>query len=414
MWRDVSQAESHRPPERDIAITAIDTMELRGNPHPEGGYYSWGIVKVETDAGYAGIGETFRGSEPVPLVDQLAPLYVGQNPLDPRRLTENANRHHAAAGGFGQAAITAIETACWDIKGKVLDTPVYELLGGKFRDEVVVYSDTMDAAGEGEETGTATDDQEFAVESFVRAARDVVDQGFEVLKFDLDYPSPGEPPNDTAARRLSNAEIREKAAMVEAVRDEVGPDIDLGMDVHWLLSVESAIRLGQALEPYDLAFYEDPVHPRKIDAQVRVRDKVDIPILTGENIVTPASFTTLLQESVMDIAAPDVAMAGGLGELVTIASFCDAYGVPLAPHNLGSPVSTVAGAHVGAAIPNFLSLEFRGGDTPWWNDLLVRTGGSGPVLADGRIDLPEGPGLGVAFDHDVAPEYLKEGEEYLF
>jgi L-alanine-DL-glutamate epimerase-like enolase superfamily enzyme len=105
-------------------------------------------------------------------------------------------------------------------------------------------------------------------------------------------------------------------------------------------------------------------------------------------------------------------MCGGLGELRRIAAFCDAYGVPLAPHNLGSPVATVAGAHLGASIPNFYSLEFRGGDAPWWESLVERTGENGPVVAEGHLDVPEGPGLGIEFT-DEASEHVAEGWEYV-
>ncbi|MFC6734561.1 mandelate racemase/muconate lactonizing enzyme family protein [Haladaptatus sp. GCM10025893] len=315
---------------------------------------------------------------------------------------------YTGSGTIGQSAITAIETACWDIKGKILGVPVYELLGGKFRDEIGVYSDTQATA---KEEGSS---EEFTPEAFARAARDVVNQGFESIKFDLDVMTPGHPNDDTAARRMDDREIQHKAELVRAVRDEIGYEVDLGMDLHWKYTVETAVRLGRELEEFNLSFLEDPVHPEKLDAQARVREQIDIPILTGENVVTVNRFADLLKHDTLDLAAPDVTECGGLSVLRKIAAVCDLYGVPMAPHNLASPVGTIAGVHFAASIPNFYSLEYRGGDAPWWDGTVVRTGESGPILSEGSISLPEGPGLGIEVNPDVVLDRLTEESEYIF
>jgi L-alanine-DL-glutamate epimerase-like enolase superfamily enzyme len=380
-WRDLSVEESHRPPERDIRITDVKTSVLQGN-------FEWGIVKVETDSGYYGLGEVHGNGPDLGLLE-------GENPLDVDRLVE-----YGAGPG--------VETALWDIKGKVLDVPAYELLGGKYRDEVTIYCDTH----AGESLGRAPDRdprEVYTPESYARAAREVVDEGFEALKFDLDVRTHRDV--DTAARRLNNAAIEHKVSLVEAVREEVGYDVDLGMDLHWNFTVETATRLGKKLEPYDLAWLEDPVPPRKYDAHRRVTEKLDVPVLTGENLRDPGEFQQMLDAGGMDIAAPDTHNCGGLLPFRKIATLCDLHGVPIAAHNICGPVGTVAAAHAAASVPNFLALEYHARDVPWFEDLVDRTGEDGPLIEDGTLDLPEGPGLGIELDPDVAEKHLLDGSE---
>jgi L-alanine-DL-glutamate epimerase-like enolase superfamily enzyme len=400
-WRNMGMEETHRPAERDVEITDVKTMAIAGN-------FTWGIVKVETDADVYGIGETFRAEAALDMAERMSVDLEGENPLDTDRIVELLNQRYTGCGRVGQAAFTAIETACYDIKGKLFDVPVYELLGGKYRDEIKIYCDTH--GGESLGKAEAHSPQEiYTPESYARAAREVVDEGFDALKFDLDVPTHAE--YDEANRRMDNEALEHKVALVEAVRDEIGYDVDLGMDLHWNFTVETAVRLGKKLERFDLAWLEDPVPPEKTEAQRRVTQKLDLPVLTGENLVTPSQFNDAAREGMFDIAAPDVNKCGGLGEYVKIANLCDLYGVPIASHNISSPIGTVAGAHVSAAIPNFLCMEWHSRDVPWWNDLAVRTHGSGPILEDGYIDVPEGPGLGVEIDRELAEEYLVDGYE---
>lgn len=398
-WRDLRRREPHRPPERRVQITDVRTAALQGN-------FPWGLVRVETDAGVHGLGETFIGEEALDIVERLAPLVVGETPLDTRRVLAHLDQERTDPGSMGQAAFAAIETALLDIKGKLLDVPVYELLGGTFREEVQIYCDTH--AGESLGAAQRRDPQAvYTPESYARAAREVVDEGFSALKFDLDVPS--HRGVDTAARRLDNAAIEHKVSLVEAVRDAVGDDVTLAVDLHWNFTVETATRLARKLEPYDLAWIEDPCPPQNVTGHRRVTRDVATPILTGENLTTPHEFAEYLPEG-MDIAAPDVNRAGGLTQLVRIAELCDMHGVPLAPHNISSPVGTVAGVHAAAAVPNVIAVEYHARDVPWWEDLVTRTAGDGPVIADGSVRVPEGPGLGIELDEAVAREHLVDGE----
>jgi len=385
-WMDFTDEESHRPAERDIAITEVSTMVLQGN-------FSWGIVQVRTDAGITGYGEV-HGNGP-----QDPGRLEGQNPLDINRV-----RDIMWEPGPG------VEMALWDIKGKLLNVPVYELLGGKYRDAVQVYCDTHGGESLGEaQSGTVDPRDVYTPESYAEAAREVVDAGFDALKFDLDVRTHADV--DTAARRLDNEAIDHKVSLVEAVREEVGYDIDLGFDLHWNFTVETATHLANELEEYDLGWLEDPVPPRKYGAHRRVREATSCPIMTGENLRDSGEFKEMLDAEGMDIAAPDPNNCGGLRNFRQIAHLCDLEGVPIVAHNICSPVATVAGAHAAASVPNFVALEYHAFDVPWWEDLVSRTGESGDIIENGEIALPEGPGLGIEIDFDVASEHMVAGEE---
>jgi len=402
-WRDMGGENITRPPERSLEITGVKTMAIAGN-------FTWGIVKIETDTEHYGIGETFRAEAALDMAERMELELLGENPLDTDRIVELLNQRYTGCGRIGQAAFTALETACYDLKGKLFDVPVYELLGGKYRDEITIYCDTHGGESLGEAESADPQDV-YTPESYANAAREVVDEGFDALKFDLDVPT--HESYDEAARRMDNAAIEHKVALVEAVREEIGYDVTLGMDLHWNFTTETAIRLGQKLERFDLAWLEDPVPPERRDAQRRVTEALDLPVLTGENLVTPAQFNEFAREGAFDIAAPDVNKCGGLGEMRKIATICDLYGIPIASHNISSPVGTIAGAHLSAAIPNFLAMEYHSRDVPWWNDFAVRVDGDGPILEDGTIRVPEGPGLGVEIDRDLAAEYLADGSELI-
>ena len=388
-WRDLTDTEGHRPPERDITITNVETMTVQAN-------FRWVLVKVETDAGISGIGEVHGDASADPR------RIIGQNPLDVHRLRD-----------LWMSCDAGIEMALWDIKGKVLDVPVYELLGGKYRDAVRIYCDTHGGEGLGHARSGQVDPREiYTPESYARAAREVVDAGFDALKFDLDVPTHADV--DTAARRLDNEAIDHKVSLVEAVRDEIGSTIDLGFDLHWAFTVETATRLGRRLESFDLAWLEDPVPPNKYGAHRRVREAVDIPIMTGENLETATEFKHLLEAEGLDVAAPDPHNCGGLRNYTRIAHLCDLEAIPVAAHNIQGPVGTVAAAHASAAVENFIALEYHAFEVPFFEDLAHRTGEDGPIIEDGYIDLPEGPGLGIEIDPAVAEAHMLPGETSIF
>ena len=398
-WRDLRDDGMSRDPERDVEITAVDC-------HVVGGNFPWNVVSVETDAGVTGVGEAFNG--PVgEHVEYLAPGLVGENPYDVERLTEHMTQLLSGlAGGVGysQAAVSGVEAALWDLVGKLTGLPVYQLLGGKYRDEIRIYCDCH--AGEHLDVGDRKSFEAYDPEAYADAAEAVVEEGFDALKFDLDVAA-GEA--DTATRRLSNAAVEHKVDVVEAVRERIGSDPLLAFDLHWNFSVETALRVARELEPYDLAWLEDPVPPENPDTHRRVTEGTSTPILAGENLTRVEGFVPFLTAGAIDVAAPDIQKCGGLAEFRRIAALADAFDVPVAPHNVASPVGTMASVHACATVPNAFVLEYHARDVDWWDDLHA----GDPLIENGRIRVPEQPGLGLELDLDEFNDRLAPGEEPL-
>ncbi|QLG29490.1 mandelate racemase/muconate lactonizing enzyme family protein [Halorarum halophilum] len=397
-WRDLSEGGRRRTESRDVEITDVECVGVAGN-------FPWNLIKVSTDAGEYGLGEAFTGPAGE-YVEFLGPGLVGQNPFDLDRLVEHMTQLVSGLGGtkgYSQAAVSGIETALFDVVGKLTGLPVYQLLGGKYRDAVQIYADCH--AGEALSGMSSSDPREmYSPEAYAEVAETVVDEGFSALKFDLDVRVDGA---DTATRRLSNSAIEHKVAIVEAVREAIGSDPTLGFDLHWNYGVPSASRLAGKLEPFDVAWLEDPVPPDTVAAHRRVTESTTTPILTGENLVRVEGFLPYLTEGAVDLVAPDIQKCGGLQEFRKIATLADAYNTPVAPHNISSPVGTMASVHACATVPNAFALEWHAREVDWWDDL--HTGD--PLIENGEIPVPESPGLGLSLDPDVLEAHLAPGEE---
>ncbi|MFC6837946.1 mandelate racemase/muconate lactonizing enzyme family protein [Halomarina ordinaria] len=378
-------------------ITDLSTVVVDGN-------FPWTLVRLETDVGVTGIGESYPspGVHEV-ITDYFRPVLVGENPLDVERLYHLMRESLSGRGsqeGIGTIAISGIELALWDATGKILDQPVYQLLGGKTREAVRMYADCHAGDGMVEAALEGQPDETYEAAAYARAARAAVDDGYEIVKFDLDVPSGRE--IDTLARHFDRREIEHKRGLVEAVTDEVGDDAEVAVDLHWNFSVEATEKLCAALEPYDLAWIEDPLPPENVDALATLNRSVDQPLLTGENRYGRHGFRDLVEKEAVSFVAPDVPKTGGIAETKKIAELADSYYLTTCPHNIGSPVATMAGVHVGATVPNFLALEFHARDVPWWDDLVVR---DEPLIQDGYIEVPDDPGLGIELDWDVVEEH---------
>jgi L-alanine-DL-glutamate epimerase-like enolase superfamily enzyme len=397
-WRDLGEGGTVRDAARDVEITDVECVRVSGN-------FPWNLIKVSTDAGGYGIGEAFTGPARE-YVEFLRPGLVGENPFDFDRLVEHMTQLVSGLGGtqgYSQAAVSGIETALLDVAGKLTGLPVYQLLGGKYRDEVQIYADCH--AGEALSDMAAADPTEiYSPESYADVAETVIDEGFDALKFDLDV-NPEDA--DTATRRLSNDAIEHKVDIVAAVREAIGTNPTLGFDLHWNYDVPTATRLAQKLEPFDLAWLEDPVPPDSVDAHRAVTERTTTPILSGENVIRLEGFVPYLTEQAIDVIAPDLQKTGGLHEFRKIAALADAYNTPVAPHNISSPVGTIASVHACATVPNAFALEWHAREVDWWDDL--HTGS--PLIEDGHIEVPEAPGLGIDLDPDVLAEHLASGEE---
>ena len=386
--RETMEVTGDRGGGRDVAITDVQTTMVGGN-------FPWTLVRVYTDAGVTGTGEAYWGAGVPELISRMKPFIVGENPLDIDRLYEHLVQKMSGEGsieGVTVTAISGIEVALHDLAGKLLGVPAYQLLGGKYRDQMRVYCDCH--------TEAEADPEACADE----AERVVEELGYDALKFDLDVPSGLE--KDRANRHLRPGEIRHKAEIVEAVTERVRDVADVAFDCHWTFSGGSAKRLAAAIEEYDVWWLEDPVPPENLAVQQSVTESTVTPIAVGENRYRVTELRRLIEDQAVDIVAPDLPKVGGMRETRKIADVANQYYVPVAMHNVASPVATMAAAHVGAAIPNSLAVEYHSYELGWWDDLVEES-----VIEDGYIEVPERPGLGVTLDMDTVEAHMVDGEE---
>ncbi|WP_246998135.1 mandelate racemase/muconate lactonizing enzyme family protein [Halosolutus gelatinilyticus] len=400
--KDFSNQIANREPSRDVEITDINTCVVEGN-------FEWNLITVETDAGVTGIGESYRGGGVPELVEYTKRFLIGENPLDVQRLFRRIVQEMSGHGGTTGKVVTAasgIEIALWDAAGKLLDLPVYQLLGGKFRDEVRIYCDCHAGEAYAVDDGYTeyADAEAYSPEAYAAEARRVVDMGFTALKFDLDLEADNDP--DPFNGRLTNGAIEHKREIVAAVREEIGSEIDLAFDCHWDYSVESAKRLACELEEFDLMWLEDLIPPENMNAQKEVTKATRTPIATGENRFRVHELSDLLYDHGVDIVTPDPTTVGGLGETMRIADRAEENYIPISPHNVCSPIGTMACVHLGAAIPNFDVLEYHALEVDWWDDLVER---DEPLIRDGYVEVPEAPGIGVELDERVVEAHRLEG-----
>ncbi len=380
-----------------MKITSVKTAATKGH-----GMHLW--VRVETDEGIAGVGECVHGgTQAIALIHTLRQHLIGRDPFQIDALFEELRRRHVFDGGFAGALITAltgIEIALWDLKGKALGVPIYELMGGKFRDKIRVYADCQVEPG-------------MDLNEISRVVDGVVERGFTALKIDLDvgvYTGKRVDSQDPIFDRFNyTAGEREHELMVklvELVTTAAGKDVAVAADVHTRLDVPSAIRLAKDLEQFHLLWLEEPVPPENIDAMREVKQATSTPICAGENLYLRHGFRDLIIKQAVDILMPDIPKCGGLSECRKIANLAELYYMPFAPHNVASPIGTMASAHVCATIPNFLVLEFHWLHRDYWATI---TADKQDIIKDGYIALSDRPGIGVELDEVVAREHQYPG-----
>jgi len=378
-----------------MKIIDVKAMTLKG-------YKDWNYVKVETDEGIWGIGEAHPGegiSDAV--VKRLKPLIVGQDPRNVEPLYTHMIEATTgqSSGGIMVGAIGGVETALWDVAGKAIGVPVYQLLGGKYRDRLRVYADV----------GTGRDNVN-TPEAWAERAREGVADGFQSIKFDINN-SADELQHDPVDRGLSLAELDKMEALVAAVRQAIGYEIDLCVDCHGKYNVRDVLLLAQRLEKFQLMFLEDPVPPENIEALGKVTASTSIPICTGEWVHRRDGFRRLIETQACDMLHIDISSSGGILEGKKIADLADLYYMPAAFHNIVSPLGMVASAHAAAAVRNLHSLELPyHADQIDWRWELVDSGEA--LIQEGEFVLPQGPGLGVTFNEELARQHLKEGYDF--
>ena len=353
--------------------------------------YSGGglFVKISTNQDIVGYGE---GVDAVGgtyyLVQRLGRQLIGRSPLTPNAIFEQFRKgafFGGAQSGMYVAVLSAFDAALWDLCGKALSLPIYQLLGGKFRDKVRVYCDT----------------QLYSVrnpkpEDFAKVARTAVDRGYNAIKFDLDEAND---PNkyDRWNWTASLAEVERMYDSIAAVRKEVGPHIDICCDMHGRYDAPTGRKVAKVMEPLNLMWLEEPVPADNVDVYKTITQETSTPICGGENFYLTYGYTRLLSEGAVDIIMPDLQKCGGLGEGQRIASLANAYYTPFSPHMVGSFLGAMASAHVCAAVPNFHILEWQSQfDTePRWKEIVKYEGSDKPFIEKGFLTVSNKPGIGV-------------------
>jgi galactonate dehydratase len=339
------------------------------------------ICRVHTDSGLTGLGESRIPNHPHALeayARAAARHLVGRDPFDIESLVMRMRRDdYSRPGEIMSSGIALFEMACWDIVGKALGQPVYRLLGGQVRDRIRAYANGWYRV-------------ERTPEQFHAAARAVVAKGYTALKFD---------PFGPGYYEIDVAERRRVVALVEAVRDAIGPDVEILLEMHGRFSPVQAVQIVKLLEPYGLGWIEEPVPPENLAALRSVREQLPgVTIATGERIHARHEFRELFELRAADVVQFDVTHIGGLLESKKLAAQADVHYVTIAPHNVGGQISTAANLHLAACTTNFRVQEyFNDFADPWVKD----TAPGCPPVVDGYFALPTAPGLGVELDEAV-------------
>lgn len=349
------------------------------------------ILKVETDEGLVGLGE----SRPVNKVEavighvkDVAERFVlGLDPFNIELLVQRLTvEDYGRPGEVAMTGLAMIEMACWDIIGKALNQPVYRLLGGAVRERIKTYANGWYTV-------------ERTPEEFAAAAQRAVAKGYRALKFD---------PFGAGYYEMERSEKLKSIALVEAVRDAVGPEVELLIEMHGRFNPVTAVEMARELAPFKPSWYEEPVPPANYPALKKVAEAIaplGVPVATGERIHTLHDYRELLELHAADILQPDIAHFGGILNAKKLAAWADAYYVLMAPHNVGGPIATAAALHLAACTPNFKIQEnFNDFDEPY---VLASAPGL-PAVEDGYFPLPPGPGLGVTLDEAVVAEHPEQ------
>lgn len=367
----------------------------------EGIKYNWTLLRITTDSGQTGVGEAtnWPGS---PLVYHAA-KHLGDRiiGLDPSRIDYIWSKLYRDLNWLGptgvmMCAMSGIDMALLDLKAKSLGIPCYELLGGAFRKEILLYANYWFIKG-----GHNPED-------YVRQAKEVVAQGFTGLKFDP-FAHTNYLFGDDLSSNLTLTSAQEDLAydIVRAVRETVGPDVQLAIETHAMLSMPTALRMAERLAPLNMMWYEEPVGPESANTLKYFRERTNVPICVGERHYSRWGFRPVLEQQLVDYIMPDITRCGGPSELKRIATMAETYNIQVAPHNPNGPLSTLASAHVCASIPNFFRQEFMFNDVPWRDTVISR-----PLnIKDGFYILDDAPGLGVDLVDEVMESHPGITEE---
>jgi galactonate dehydratase len=343
---------------------------------------NWLIVRIQTDEGIEGIGEaSMLNQDPIvaSLLEEWAENYlIGKNPMNGELHWTRLHQDNLGRGGrLFSTALSGIDIALWDLRGKILGVPVYELLGGPYAQRLRVYAN-------GWYTTPGTPEQN------AEEAKKVVAMGYTAMKFD--------PFGRMAHTTITPEEAQLSEDRVAAVREAVGPNVDILVEVHARFNVYTAVHLANRIEKYNPFWFEEPVSQENVSEMKQVRSRINIPVATGERLYLKFPFFELIRNEAVDILQPDICNAGGITELKKIAGMAEAQHIMMAPHNTNSAVGTVASMHLDAAMPNFLIQEYHAEFyEPHYFEVIEGL----PRQKEGYVDLPSGPGLGIRLNEEL-------------
>ena len=344
---------------------------------------NWVFVKVYTDEGIDGVGEAtleYKEHALIGAVEHIKEYLVGKNPLDVQAHWFHIYRDAYWRGGpVLMSALSAVETALWDILGKHLGVPVWQLLGGRVNTEVPVYVNGWFA-------GAKTPAE------FAEKAKAVKARGVAGMKWD---------PFGKAYLRLSNKELATAIECVGAVREAVGDEMELLIEAHGRFDVPTSLTIARELAPFKPMWLEEPVPPDNLEALKAVKDRSPVPISAGERLYTRWDYRGLFDRNAADYIQPDVSHAGGISELVKIAAEAESRYIPFAPHNPSGPVANAATLHVAAVSPNFCILESMFSDVTWRAEVCNEA----LTFKDGKLQIPTRPGIGIEIDEQACLEH---------
>ncbi len=344
---------------------------------------NWVFVKVYTDEGVDGVGEAtleYKEKALFGAVEHIKEYLVGKNPFDIEKHWHSVYRDAYWRGGAVlMSALSAVEMALWDILGKSLNVPVYQLLGGKVNEKVRIYVNGWFAG--------AKEPEEFA-----EKAKIAVKRGVTAMKWD---------PFGKNYLNISNQELDKALRCVSAVREAVGKDVDLLIEGHGRFNIPTGIKIAKELEPFHPMFFEEPVPPDNLDALKAVKDKSPVAISAGERLYTRWDYRGMFDKMAADYIQPDISHAGGIMELKKIAAEAESRYIPFAPHNPSDPVANAATLQLAATCPNFEILEIMYSDVTWRKDVTNES----LAYKDGFITIPDKPGLGIELNEEKCPEH---------
>ena len=355
------------------------------------------FIEVSTDEGITGWGE-ITGTFPVAnrsvcaALRHVSDLIEGDDPRLIEMIWNKIFRSFTYMGSRGATTniISAIDIALWDIRGKVLGLPISELFGGPVRDGVPIYCHPQNGS---------------SIEEMVQHVKAIVETGQKALKLDPFQPHHEEESNGYLTGKLSAESENLGADRIAAIREAVGPDIEVMIDCHGRFDAPTAIRLAKALEPYNIWWFEEPVPVESTHALRQVRENVGVPICVGERLHTRWEFVPILENELADFIMPDVTWTGGISEIKKIATMAEAYYVPISPHDASGPVNVLAGAHAMASVPNHYRVETSRAKLNAYDEYIDH-----PLDIRGdKIYLSDRPGLGIELDRDYMRGHALEG-----